>query len=878
MAVLSLLQMQASNDVLRIVHGGITDYALLSDIDSIYFDESGTTMLIQPIEKVAPVSIARAEISSMEYVSADVCPSKISIVYNGNSITAENPFLLSGVNIAADGAYVTVKNSNISTEYTTDLSGSTTNGGFTYEGEYKTTIVLNGVSITSQRGAAIDIECGKRVALELKKGTVNTLVDAVGGKQKAALYCKGHLEIDKTGTLNVTGNTAHAISAKEYIQLKKSTGVINILGAKNDGIHCKQYFLSKGFTVNISGIEGDGIQAEVEELDEGDTYEEDYENGSIQIIDGAFTVTSANDGGVKTTETTETAKSYKVYVAKTVGTSGGWGGNRGGNYWNNIYLYKADGTLVSQLTSTVTLTGTNGQSLQFYVYDFKQSDAGTYYFKSDNYSGNGGTSYTIVSSQFTGPQSGIDYYYQISSSYTTSGSTRTFQLSSVQEIYGGGSGESVDTYYSVCLKADKAVSISGGTLVLTNSGTMSKSVKAGNSEYDGTVTISGGDITCNASGDMYLSGTNATYCAAIKTDNYYGTGGTVTINASTGKAVRGISADNIISISNGTYNITNSSNGYLGSNDTYTAKGLTCDKNIVISGGTLDIKASGTGGKCIKADGEITIGAEDGSGPIITASTTGSGLGTSSGGGPGGGWGGQQTSVSSSSKAIKAIGQVIVNGGNLTVTTATNGAEGMESKTSVLIKGGNHYFKCYDDCINSAGTINFAGGNTVCYATNNDAVDSNYGRSGAITISGGNVFAYTTAGSPEEGLDCDNNSYIKVTGGIAVSAGGSQGGGGSTSIGSSTQGYYLGSSPSSYSTSYYYTLCNTSGTPICTYKFAGNVSNSLSLLTASNLGKGSITVKTGTAKPTACDVNVNDVFFINPTVVTTGTATTVTAK
>ena len=635
-AVLSLLQIQASNDVLRIVHGGITDYAPLSAIDSIYFDENGATMFIQPIEKVAPVGIARTDISSLEYIAADACPGKISVVYNGNSITAENPFLLSGVSIVADGAYVTVKNTNIATEYTTDLSGSTTDGSLTYEGNYKATIVLNGVSITSQRGAAIDIECGKRIALELKKGTVNTLTDAAGGKQKAALYCKGHLEIDKTGILNVTGNTAHAISAKEYIQLKKSTGVINILGAKNDGIHCKQYFSAKGFTVNISGIDGDGIQAEVEELDEGETYGEDYENGSIQIMDGTFTITSANDGGVRSSETTETTKSYKVYVAKTVGTNGGWGGNRGGNYWNNIYLYKADGTLVSQLTSTVTLSGTNGQSLQFYVYDFGQNNTGNYYFKSDDYSGNGGTSYTIVSQQFTGPQSGIDYYYQISNSYTTSGTTRTFPLTSVQDIYGGSSGESADTYNSVCLKADKAVDISGGTFVLTNSGSMSKSIKAGNSDYEGTVAISGGDITCNVSGDMYLSGTDATYCAAVKTDNYYGTGGTITINASTGKAIRGISADNVINISDGTYSITNSSNGNLGSNDTYTAKGLTCDKDIILTGGNFTIKATGTGGKCIKADGEIIIGTDNGTGPVITASTSGTGLGTSSGGGPGG--------------------------------------------------------------------------------------------------------------------------------------------------------------------------------------------------------------------------------------------------
>lgn len=205
----------------------------------------------------------------------------------------------------------------------------------------------------------------------------------------------------------------------------------------------------------------------------------------------------------------------------------------------------------------------------------------------------------------------------------------------------------------------------------------------------------------------------------------------------------------------------------------------------------------------------------------------------------------------------------------------------------VTINGGLHYFQCYDDCINSPGIINFAGGTTVCYATNNDAVDSNYGRSGAITISGGNLFAYSGAGGAEEGIDCDNNSYITVTGGIAISAGGSQGGGGmgssSSSIGSASQGYYLGSSPSSYSTTYYYTLCNTSGEAICTYRFEKNVSNSLSLLTAPNLGTGSITVKQGTSEPTSASIIVKSttdapVFWITPEVSTTSTAATIQAK
>ena len=291
----------------------------------------------------------------------------------------------------------------------------------------------------------------------------------------------------------------------------------------------------------------------------------------------------------------------------------------------------------------------------------------------------------------------------------------------------------------------------------------------------------------------------------------------------------------------------------------------------------------------MKADGELVIGKDDGTGPLMKIATTGSMLsggsttgGTQPGGnrpgGHGGNWGGGASSSSGSSpKAIKAEGAAYVKGGSLYVTTAADGGEGLESKTSVTISGGTHYFQCYDDCINSAGKIIFAGGTTVCAANGNDAVDSNYGKSGAITISGGNVLAYSTTGA-EEGLDCDNSSYIVVTGGIAVTAGGRMGSSGTSSIGTATQGYYLGSSPSSYSSANYYTLCNTSGEAICTYKFASNVSNSLGLLTAPNLGKGSISVKSGTAKPTAWDINVNDVFFINPTVTTSSTAATVTAK
>lgn len=299
-----------------------------------------------------------------------------------------------------------------------------------------------------------------------------------------------------------------------------------------------------------------------------------------------------------------------------------------------------------------------------------------------------------------------------------------------------------------------------------------------------------------------------------------------------------------------------------------TCKAIKSDVDVRILAGTISISASGKGAKGIKSNGTLTIGTEDGNGPKLTITTTGAQLttGSSTGGstgGWGGGWGGRpgggggpggsSAGSGSSSKAIKAQGIATVYGGELNISTSTSGAEGLESKTAIYIEGGNHYFKCYDDCINSKGNIYFNGGNTVCYGYGNDAVDSNAGRTGAITIGNGNVFAFTTKGSPEEGLDCDNNSYIQIKGsGIAISGGGAQGGGSSSStISNAYQGYKFVTSSISYSTGRYYTLADAEGNNMVTYSFPVSCSSTLALFTAPGMKKGSTyTIKYSTTKPT----------------------------
>jgi hypothetical protein len=267
--------------------------------------------------------------------------------------------------------------------------------------------------------------------------------------------------------------------------------------------------------------------------------------------------------------------------------------------------------------------------------------------------------------------------------------------------------------------------------------------------------------------------------------------------------------------------------------------------------------------------GSYTQGKPDGTGPKLTIRQTGS------------------TYSSSSAKGIKAICAVTIYGGETDIYTKSDGGEGLESKTSIDIQGGKHYFQCYDDCINSAGKIMFNGGVTVCYSNGNDAVDSNAGTAGAITIGNGIAFAYTTKGDPEEGFDCDNNSYIQITGtGIGISAGGSQGGGGGRPGGNSSgntisnakQGYAFITNTISYTSGRYYTLADASGNNLVTYSFAGSCSSRLALFTATGMVKGSTyNVKYSTTEPTDATTAWHGL-YLGSSHKGTSSVTTLTAK
>ena len=415
------------------------------------------------------------------------------------------------------------------------------------------------------------------------------------------------------------------------------------------------------------------------------------------------------------------------------------------------------------------------------------------------------------------------------------------------------------------LSADSTLVINGGSFDITMNGDISKCIKC-----DDNMTINGGEFTLVAAGSTVLEVVNnqnvPSYCTAIKCDNDINiNGGSFNITLpNSNHGGKSISADGNLTINGGTFDILTQGDGAAytvsgNTKDSYTSSCLKCDGNMVISAGDFTLRSTGAGGKGITTERTLVIGTPGGSNDdlILNVTTTGNRITVSSGGG--GPWGGGEYA---NPKAIKAQGLITVNSGTTIVTTTGTGAEGLESKTKIDIDGGQHYFKCYDDCINSSGKIFFNGGVTVCFSNGNDAVDSNAGTAGAITIGNGVVFAYTTKGNPEEGFDCDNNNYIRITGtGIGLSAGGSQGGGGWPGGGGSggtitnpTQGYAFYTSSYNFQSGKYYTLSNTNGTGgtnMVTFSFEANCTSNLSLITATGMVSGqTYYVKYGTQAPT----------------------------
>lgn len=308
------------------------------------------------------------------------------------------------------------------------------------------------------------------------------------------------------------------------------------------------------------------------------------------------------------------------------------------------------------------------------------------------------------------------------------------------------------------IKCSTTMNISNAEINLTVSGDQGKGLKAGQN-----ITLSSGNITINTSGNAVLeasgSGYDPSYCTAIKSDSSVFVSGANIIIKSTGKGGKGISADKNIQISSGTVNITTSGGAATYTNisgvlDSYHSTCITADANVIILGGTLTTSSSGASGRGITSDATLTIGSSSGS-PTIDITTTGTKTYLSGSG---------DNAEYDEAKAISCDGAITINNGDIKISSAD---DGIKSDASITVNGGTVTIsKAYEGIESPYITVT---NGTVSIAASDDAINATMGNGGetndgsCLYIYGGTILVSATTG---DGLD--SNGSIVMTGGTVV--------------------------------------------------------------------------------------------------------------
>lgn len=286
-----------------------------------------------------------------------------------------------------------------------------------------------------------------------------------------------------------------------------------------------------------------------------------------------------------------------------------------------------------------------------------------------------------------------------------------------------------------------------------------------------------GKLLFNGSGKLSVTGNtnnaihSADYIVFRKGNNIY----------ANSTANHGIKANDGIFINGGIINVEVSAEA---------AKGINCESNIIVNGGRTTVITTGggtydtedneaKGAACIKADSAFTINA----GELWLKSTGSGGKGINvdteanfTGGNvyivtEGGQY--KSNNDTSSPKGIKADGNINISGGAIWVRTNGYNGEGIETKSTMNISGGEVASYAYDDAINSKSDMTITGGYVYAQGKNNDGMDAN----GNIYIKGGLIYAICS-GSPEVAIDANTEGGKKLylTGGTVVAVGGLENG------------------------------------------------------------------------------------------------------
>lgn len=526
-------------------NGNVNFEKKINQIDSIHFLNNSAVFNFNNDYIALPFT----EIDSVTFSTDSLMVSyDIYITYNGATVDIVNPLASAGVTITANGAGVTVVSTAGIANIVYHLSGTTTDGFFSISSDKKFTLSLEGVSITSTTGAAIHSVIDKNLTVILAQNSTNYLKDCANGSQKAAFYSKGQMFFNGSGTLTVDGQTKHAISSGDYIEIYG--GNIVVTSAVSDGLH-GDYIRMNGGNVTVSGTSGDGL--------DGDT-------GFIEINGGTLNVTVATaDTKAVKCDSTLTINGGNITLVASGAQSKGLKSDQsirinGGD----LHITASGATVLETVDNVVDPSYCSAIATDGEVH--VTAGSVTIMLPSSN---NGGKGISADGNIFiTGGTINI----------TTAGAGAAYTVS----------GSTKDSYSCCCIKSDADLYLTGGNITCSSSGAGGKGIRA-----DGTIVIGAVDAADSLL-TLNVSTSGERFTVTSGGGGWPGPGG----NSGDYCNPKAIRAGGVLTVNSGIITVTCTQNNEGG-------EGMESKSILNINGGQLTI--SSTGDDAINAANRLNI-------------------------------------------------------------------------------------------------------------------------------------------------------------------------------------------------------------------------------------------------------------------------------
>ena len=195
-----------------------------------------------------------------------------------------------GASISGNGAYVYDGNVVIAEAGRYVLSGSLEDGSIIVDAHdsSKVWILLDGVEINCSDDACIQVDQADKVFLTLAEGSENTLISgsaysdtALSDGTDGAIFAHDDLTINGSGSLTVTAQYSHGISANDDLVI---TGGTITISAADDAIHVNDSIRIKDAAITVTAG------------DDGLLTTNEVENGYLYIESGTLDITASGDG------------------------------------------------------------------------------------------------------------------------------------------------------------------------------------------------------------------------------------------------------------------------------------------------------------------------------------------------------------------------------------------------------------------------------------------------------------------------------------------------------------------------------------------------------------------------------------------------------